>query len=63
MFLLNSSATMPYVEDMEGIVVIQARELGEADIGLIRNLLTSNPDWNRTRLFRGTPFVPAFNTS
>ena len=32
--------------------VVQGRSIGEADIGLIRSLLSKNPDWHRTRLSR-----------
>ncbi len=31
---------------------MQGREIGESDIGLIRELLAAHPDWNRTRLSR-----------
>jgi len=31
---------------------MQGREVGESDIGLIRELLAAHPDWNRTRLSR-----------
>ena len=31
---------------------MQGREVGESDIGLIRDLLAAHPDWNRTRLSR-----------
>ena len=31
---------------------MQGRKVGEADIGLIRDLLAAHPDWNRTRLSR-----------
>lgn len=32
--------------------VIQGRSIGEAEIGLIRSLLSHKPDWHRTRLSR-----------
>ncbi len=32
--------------------VVQGRSIGEAEIGLIRTLLSKNPDWHRTRLSR-----------
>lgn len=33
-------------------IVMQGRRLEEQDLEMIRGLLTSNPDWNRTRLSR-----------
>jgi len=33
-------------------MVMQGRQIGEADLALIRGLLASHPDWNRTRLSR-----------
>ena len=37
---------------MEAEQVIQGRRLGEADIGLVRHWLATEPDWNRSRLSR-----------
>jgi hypothetical protein len=33
-------------------MVMQGRQVGESDIGLIRELLAAHPDWHRTRLSR-----------
>ena len=33
-------------------MIIQGRQIGEEELNLIRGLLASNPDWNRTRLSR-----------
>lgn len=35
---------------MESAMVIQRREIGEAELRLIRSLLIDNPSWHRTRL-------------
>ncbi len=37
---------------MARVMVMQGRQIGEGDLDLIRGLLASNPDWNRTRLSR-----------
>ncbi len=37
---------------MNGSMVIQGREIGQADIDLIRGLLSSHGEWHRTRLSR-----------
>jgi hypothetical protein len=37
---------------MAHVMVIQGRQIGEGDLELIRSLLSSHPDWNRTRLSR-----------
>jgi hypothetical protein len=37
---------------MARVMVMQGRQIGEGDLELIRGLLVSNPDWNRTRLSR-----------
>ena len=37
---------------MKGSMVIQGREIGQAEIDLIRGLLTGHSDWHRTRLSR-----------
>jgi hypothetical protein len=31
---------------------MQARQVGDSDLGLIRGLQAAHPDWNRTRLSR-----------
>ncbi|GAF99511.1 unnamed protein product, partial [marine sediment metagenome] len=35
---------------MTGVMVIQGQELHTEDIELIRDLLSENPEWGRTRL-------------
>lgn len=35
---------------MTGGMVLQGREVREADIGLIRGLLAEHPEWGRTRI-------------
>jgi len=35
---------------MEETMVIQGREIGKAELGLIRGFLANNPSWHRTRL-------------
>jgi hypothetical protein len=37
---------------MASVMVMQGRQIGERDVDLVRNLLGSHPDWNRTRLSR-----------
>jgi hypothetical protein len=37
---------------MASVMVMQGRQIGERDLDLVRGLLTSHPDWNRTRLSR-----------
>jgi hypothetical protein len=37
---------------MANVLVIQGRAVGESELDLIRGLLASHPDWNRTRLSR-----------
>jgi hypothetical protein len=37
---------------MASVMVMQGRQIGERDLDLVRVLLTSHPDWNRTRLSR-----------
>jgi hypothetical protein len=37
---------------MASVMVIQGRRLDESDMGTIRGLLDTHPEWNRTRLSR-----------
>jgi hypothetical protein len=37
---------------MASVVVMQGRQIGEQDVELVRGLLASHPNWNRTRLSR-----------
>jgi hypothetical protein len=37
---------------MASVMVMQGRQVGEQDVELVRGLLASHPDWNRTRLSR-----------
>lgn len=37
---------------MSHVMIMQGRQIGEGDLALIRGLLASHPDWNRTRLSR-----------
>jgi len=37
---------------MANVRVMQGREIGESDIGMIRGLLDEHPEWHRTRLSR-----------
>jgi len=37
---------------MASIMVMQGRQIGETELDLVRSLLATHPDWNRTRLSR-----------
>ena len=41
---------MSYFSDMASVRVMQGREVGESDVGMIRGLLDEHPDWCRSRL-------------
>src|SRR6056297_1086337 len=51
-FGLDSASLLLYCSGMTNAMIIQGRQIAEEDLNLIRGLLTSNPDWNRTRLSR-----------